>query len=193
MRRLLAIFTVGFLAAACGPHTGGWHETDITGAMPRLAFAMTRANDGRAVTAADYRGKIVLLYFGYTHCPDICPATLANLSDVLKRLGPRAHDVRVLFVSVDPQRDTAPVLAQYVQTFAPQIDGLRGSADELVALARRYRVAYRVTPASGKNPYTVMHSGAIFTFDRAGHARLVTTSSDDTQAIASDLKRLLDA
>jgi len=134
----------------------------------------------------------VLLYFGYTHCPDVCPTTLANLSDVLKRIGKRADEVRVLFVTVDPDRDTAPVLAAYVKAFAPQIDGLRGSADALLALARRYRVAYRVTRASGENPYSVMHSGAIFTFDRDGRARLVTTASDDTQAIADDVSRLLD-
>jgi len=192
MRRALAVLAL-LVLAACAPSGAPWHQTDITGAMPQLEFEMTRANDGKAVTAADYRGKIVLLYFGYTHCPDVCPATLANLSDVLAKLGKRADDVRVLFVTVDPYRDTPLVLTQYVRAFAPEIDGLRGSADALLALARRYRIAYRVTPASVGHPYTVMHSGAVFTFDRNGRARLVTTTSDDTQAIAGDLERLLDA
>jgi protein SCO1/2 len=192
MRRAALLFLpIVLLVAACS-RSVGWHATDITGAMPRLAFAMTRANDDKAVTAGDYRGKIALLYFGYTHCPDICPTTLANLSDMLQQLGTRANDVRVLFVTVDPDRDTQPVLRDYVKAFAPQIDGLRGSNDALVALARRYRVAYGVTPASGKNPYTVTHSDAVFFFDRDGRARLVATSTDDTHGISSDVRRLLD-
>lgn len=188
----LASILLLVLLAGCGPSGAGWHQTDITGAMPRLDFEMTRAADGRDVTASDYRGRVVLLYFGYTHCPDVCPATLANLSDVLLKLGSKARGVRVLFVTVDPERDTLPVLAQYVKAFAPEIDGLRGNANALVSLARRYRIAYHVTPASQGRPYTVMHSGAVFTFDRNGRARLVTTNTDDTQAIAVDLSRLLD-
>ena len=156
--------------------------------MPKLAFAMSRASDGAAVTARDYHGHVVLLYFGYTHCPDICPATLANLTDVLRRLGSRAKDVSVLFVTVDPNRDTLPILKAYTHAFAPEIDGLRGSPDALAALARRYRVAYSVT----KNPYTVMHSSAVFFFDRNGRARLVTMNTDDIAGLTSDLNRLLD-
>jgi len=156
--------------------------------MPKLEFAMTRASDDAAVTAHDYRGRVVLLYFGYTHCPDICPATLANLADVLHRLGARAKDVAVLFVTVDPNRDTLPILKSYTNAFAPQIDGLRGSPDALAALARRYRVAYGVT----ENPYTVMHTSAVFFFDPKGRARLVTMSTENTADVAADIKRLLD-
>lgn len=177
--------------AACGQEGSAWHETDITGAMPALQFRMTRAHDAKAVTADAYLGKVAILYFGYTHCPDVCPATLANLSDVLQRLGPRARDVRVLFVTVDPARDTPSVLDAYAHAFAPQVDGLSGSADDLAALARRYRVAYSVAPASAGKPYTVMHSDAVFIFDRAGRARLVTTSTSDTAGMAEDVKRLL--
>jgi protein SCO1 len=109
---------------------------------------------------------------------------------VLKALGPRANDVRVLFVTVDPTRDTPPILKAYVNTFAPQIDGLRGTDDQIAALARRYRVLYRVTPASqGKNT-EVMHSASTFFFDPSGRARLVTTRTDDTKALAADIKRL---
>ncbi len=192
MRRAALIFLpILLLVAACSDHAG-WHATDITGAMPPLALSMTRANDGHPVSARDYRGKITLLYFGYTHCPDICPTTLANLSDMLQQLGSRADGVRVLFVTVDPARDTDAVMHDYVKAFAPQIDGLIGSDDALVALARRYRVAYGVTPPSGKNPYTVMHSDAVFFFDRTGRARLVATSTDDASGLTSDVRRLLD-
>ena len=151
---------------------------------------MMRANDGAFVNAANYRGKIVLLYFGYTHCPDECPTTLANVAVALKHLGPDAKDVRVLFVSVDPRRDTLPVLKRYVNAFAPQVDGLRGSDNQVAALARRYRVIYSVTPAAAGHDYEVMHSDSLFMFDRSGRARLVTMSTQDTVALAAEIKSL---
>lgn len=172
--------------AGCG-RGQPWHATDITGAMPRLEFAMTRANDGVPVSAADYRGRVVLLYFGYTNCPDICPTTLANLADMLQKLGADADKVRVLFVTVDPNRDTLPVMKKYVAAFAPQIDGLRGTDNALADLARRYRVAYSVQT---QPTYAVMHSSAVFFFDPTGRARLVTLTTDDTAGLAQDVKRL---
>jgi len=189
MHRALA-FVIAVVLAGCSRETP-WHTTNIAGAMPSLEIQMTRANDGREVSASTYRGKVVLLYFGYTHCPDVCPTTLANLSDALKRLGQRASGVRVLFVTVDSNRDTDPVLGQYVKAFAPEIDGLRGSNDALAALARRYRVAYSVAAENGA--YNVMHSEAVFFFDRDGRARLVTTSTENTASIADDIRHLLDA
>ncbi len=126
------------------------------------------------------------LYFGYTHCPDVCPTTLANLTDMLGRV--KSPDVAVLFVTVDPDRDTAAVLADYAKAFSPQMEGLRGSANELADLARRYRVAYTVTKGP---PYEVTHSNAVFFFDRDGRARLVTTDTTDTAAMAADVTQLL--
>jgi protein SCO1 len=183
------IFALFLLLAGCGRGAPG--VTDIAGIMPDLQFAMTRANDGAPVTARDYRGKAVILYFGYTHCPDICPATLANLAEVFHRLGPRAKDVRMLFVTVDPNRDTPGLLNSYVHAFAPEIDGLRGTPDQLARLARRYRVIYSVTPKSAGQDYEVTHSSAVFFFDPQGHARFVTITTGDTAVIADDLKRLL--
>jgi protein SCO1 len=183
------IFALTLLLAACGRPSQPSGITDIAGAMPDLQFAMTRANDGAEVAGESYRGKAVVLYFGYTHCPDECPATLANLSLVLRRLGPRAGGVRVLFVTVDPARDTLPALKSYVNAFAPQIDGLRGTPDEIAQFARRYRVLYSLKPvAAGEE---VMHSDAVFFFDPAGRARLVTTETDDTKAIVADVARML--
>jgi protein SCO1/2 len=176
--------------AACGAEKP-WHATDITGAMPKLQFRMQRADDASIVSEQNYQGKVVILYFGYTHCPDVCPTTLANLSALLAKLDTQAYDVAVLFVSVDPDRDTQPVLSQYVRGFARQIDGLSGPPNGLVALTRRYRVLYSVTKDSPGHPYTVMHSNSVFFFDRAGNARLVTTSTDDINGLADDVKRLL--
>jgi protein SCO1/2 len=187
-RFAFALFLVAALTA-CG-RQAGWHATNVEGAMPALEFRMVRANDGAQVSARDYAGKTVLLYFGYTQCPDICPTTLANLSEALHRLGPLAQTMRVLFVTVDPDRDTLPVLKEYVGAFAPQIDGLRGDDDAIAALARRYRVAYGVEKGTGARDYRVMHSDAVFFFDREGHARLVATSTDDVEGLAADLRRL---
>ncbi|MGH7116600.1 MAG: SCO family protein [Stellaceae bacterium] len=184
------------LLAGCGD-SAKWHSIDISGSLPPLTFTMTRAGDGKQVTEADYRGRVVLLYFGYTFCPDVCPETLSNLAEVLTRIGPDARDVRVLFVTVDPNRDTPPVLAAYVKNFAPQIEGLRGTADQLAALARRYRVVYSVSPATGGHPYEVTHSSAIYVFDGSGAARLIIASLSSTHpdiaGAAADLKRLVEA
>jgi protein SCO1 len=172
--------------AACGPQKP-WHSTNIAGAMPDLQFNLVRASDGLAVNAEDYRGRVVLLYFGYTHCPDVCPTTLANLSDVLKRLGRDAEKVRVLFVTVDPDRDTLPLLKQYAQAFGAQVDGLRGSKNQIADAARRYRVAYSVKPAP---EYVVTHTSAVFVFDDKGRARLVSLDTNDTAAVAEDVGRI---
>jgi protein SCO1/2 len=188
----LAGLCFAVMLAACGPSGSNWHATDITGSMPALDFSLMRSGDRAVVRASDYRGKIVVLYFGYTHCPDICPATLSNLSDAIQKLGSGANDVRVLFVTVDPSRDTAPVLDAYVKSFAPQIDGLRGTDDQLTDVTRRYRVIYKVATESPGHPYEVMHSAAVFFFDRNGRARLVTTKTDDVAFVAADLKQLLD-
>lgn len=174
---------------ACAPQKGPL--TDIRGIMPDLGFAMTRANDDRDVTANDYRGRIALLYFGYTNCPDICPTTLGDLSAALQRLGVRAGRVRVLFVTVDPARDNLPALKLYANAFGPEFDGLRGSADAVARLARRFRVLYRVTPATPGHPYEVMHSDSVFFFDRNGRARYVATSVADAALIAAVIDRLL--
>ncbi|WP_217482519.1 SCO family protein [Sphingomonas sp. CL5.1] len=190
--RLLAASLMLMLASACARQTG-WHNTVVTG-LPTLAFDMTRANDGKPVTAADYRGKVTLLYFGYASCPDICPMTLANVGQVLRRIGGDASAVRVLFATVDPDRDTLPVLRQYVAAFGPQVDGLRGDPDALAALARRYRVAYSVRPGPD---YEVTHSSGIYVFDRGGAARLLvsslSTQDADVKGAAADLRRLVES
>lgn len=159
---------------ALGP-ARAWNSTEMSGTLPPLQFAMTRASDGKTVSAADYKGKVVLLYFGYTFCPDVCPATLLNLTTMLKALGKAAGDVRVLFVTVDPGRDTLPVLKQYTEAFAPQVVGLRGTPNQLANLAKRYRVAYSVTPAQDGQAYEVTHGGAVYVFDRGGDIKLLFT------------------
>jgi protein SCO1/2 len=181
------------LLAGCGDGAK-WHAVDVSGSLPRLSFALTRSKDGKRVTEADYRGRVVLLYFGYTQCPDECPTTLANAAAILTRLGAAAQSVRMIFVTVDPSRDTAPVLSAYASNFAPEIEGLRGTPDELAALARRCRVLYSVTPATRDHPYEVTHSAGVYVFDRRGGARLIAlldSTKPDIAGTAADLQRLL--
>jgi protein SCO1/2 len=191
----LAACLVVVLLTGCGAGSA-WHAVDVSGSLPPLSFTMTRTEDGKQVTQADYRGETVLLYFGYTNCPDVCPTTLSEVHDILTRLGPEVRRVRMLFVTVDPNRDTAPVLSAYVKNFGTEIDGLRGTPDELAALARHCRVEYSVTPASGNHPYDVTHSSAIFVFDGSGAARLIVASlsstTPDVAGTTADLKRLVD-
>ena len=179
---ILALILAGCSKPAQNQHA--FHMTDISGGMPKLDFHMTA--DGKPVSAADFRGKVVALYFGYTHCPDVCPTTLATLNDMAAKVA--NPDVRVLFVTVDPERDTDAVMADYAKAFSPQVVGLRGSDNQLASLARTYRVAYQVKKGS---PYEVMHSNAVFFFDKDGKARLVTTDTSNAAAMAEDVKRLL--
>jgi protein SCO1/2 len=185
---------VGIPLGGCQPHQT-WHATDVSGALPALRLSMMRTRDSRAVSEADYRGKVTLLYFGYTHCPDVCPLTLSNVGRVLKQLGPSAKDVRVLFVTVDPNRDRPAVLNRYATAFGPEVDALRGDADQLASLARRYRVAYSVVPRNAEGAYEVTHSSGIYAFDREGNARLLisslSTGDPDVAGTADDLRTLL--
>jgi protein SCO1/2 len=189
------------LAMLAGMPLGGcrrattWHATDVSGAVPALQLSMTRTRDGKTVSAADYRGKVALLYFGYTFCPDVCPLTLSNIGRVLKQLGPSADGVRVLFVTVDPNRDSPAALNRYTAAFGRNVDGLRGDPDQLASLARRYRVAYSVDPHGAGGAYEVTHSSGIYVFDRDGKARLLisslSTDKPDIDGTASDLRALL--
>jgi len=193
--RPLALFLTLLALAGCKQDLP-WHETTLDGALPTLSFQMTRVNDGQQVTGKDYLGKVVILAFGYTNCPDVCPTTLANLSTAMDDLGDAAKNVRVLFVTVDPNRDTEDSLKQFVGDFAPQINGLRGDNAALWALAKRYRMLYSVIPASGGRPYEVTHGAAVYVFDKTGKSRLLVTSlftaKPDLKGLEADLRRLLD-
>jgi protein SCO1/2 len=167
-----------------------WRLVNITGIMPPLAFSLSDAA-GQPVTAQTYRGKVVMLYFGYTHCPDVCPTTMATLSQALSKLGNGASKVRVLFVTVDPQRDTAPLLKSYTQAFGPAFVGLRTSDPELRRLTKRYRVTYSLGKPDAHGNYEVTHSSAVFIFDQAGKARLIAESSDNAASIAHDVQQLI--
>jgi protein SCO1/2 len=133
----------------------------------------------------------VMLYFGYTHCPDVCPTTMATLSQALSKLGGDASQVRILFVTVDPRRDTPQLLKRYTQAFGPAFIGLRTADPELRRLVKRYRVTYSLGKPDARGNYEVTHSSAIFIFDKTGKARLIAESSDSAAAIAHDVQQLI--
>lgn len=187
----LAVFAGAALSACHREQPLPWRLTDVSGHMPDLAFALTD-DHGKPVTAADYRGKVVLLYFGYTHCPDVCPLTLAHLHGVLQRLGAKADGARILFVSVDPARDTPAVLHAYVNAFDPRAVGLTGPASAIEALSKRYRSAFTREPGTADDRYEVSHSSAIYLFDRDGNARLLATPAAGQDDLVHDLSLLLD-
>lgn len=190
LARTVLLLALALVLTAC-PQREPWALRNVTGVVAPLQFHLTN-QDGQTRDAAGYRGKIVALYFGYTHCPDVCPTTLANLALALHRLGAEnAEKVRVLFVTVDPARDTSAVLKSYVHSFGPQFVGLRGSDAELEQLSRRYRIAYSRDAADRAGDYAVAHSNAVFIFDGNGKARLLGGGQDKADDIAQDLKRLL--
>lgn len=179
------------LLAACSD-AADWRTRDISGLMPELAFELTN-HEGEQVTAEEYRGRVVLLFFGFTHCTDACPATMATLKHALAELGPATEDARVLFVSVDPRRDTVEALDRYVSRLGDRFVGLRGDRETLEALNKRYRVTFGYGEGYPEGSYDVSHSMAVFVFDRQGDVRLLARQEDSAEAIAHDLRRLLES
>jgi len=188
IRRLVLLVLAAWLAA-CTPAGPSFKGSDVTGATFGRDFALTDPA-GQPRTLADYRGKAVAVFFGYTQCPDVCPTTLAALAEATRSLGADADKVQVVFITVDPDRDTAALLAQYVPAFDPRFVGLRGDAAATERVAREFKVIYQKVPGTAPDRYTMDHSAGVFLFDRAGRLR-VYESSADPAVLAHDLRTLL--
>lgn len=190
MRRLIPVCVLLLSIAGCGGEVA-WQTKDIGNLMPELGFTLT-SEDGQTVTADQYTDRVNLLFFGYTHCPDICPITLGRLSSVMKRLPPDvAEQVRVLFVSVDPKRDNPESLRKYTSAFGENVVGLTGSKGQLDALTKRYRTTYGYGEPDENGDYLVSHASAVYAFDTGGNARLLIRSDDSLEAIADDITQLV--
>jgi protein SCO1/2 len=191
VRALAAALLV--LVSACGPAAPvtPFNGVDVTGSSIGSSFRLGDAR-GHERSLADYRGKVVVVAFGYTHCPDVCPMTLANLANARRKLGKQGDEVQVLFVSVDPKRDTPELLGRYVAAFDPTFVGLGGSPAEVQRTVKDFRLYVEERP-TGKGDYSVDHSAQIFAYDRKGNLRLVIPQTAAPEAIASDLRVLLDA
>lgn len=177
--------------AACTPGKKPFNATDVTGADFGREFALTDPA-GRPRTLADFRGKVVAIFFGYTQCPDVCPTTLSTMAQVMKLLGPRADQVQVLFVTVDPERDSAELLANYVPAFDPRFLGLRTDLAGTAKVAKEFKVFYQKVPGSAPGIYTVDHTAATYVYDPTGHLRLFVKHGASPETIAEDFVRLLD-
>lgn len=183
----------GMLAAAliagCGPSGPKFRNTDITGAGFGREFSLTD-HTGKPRTLADFRGKVVVVFFGFVHCPDVCPTTLAGLKSVVAELGDQGKSVQVLFVTVDPERDTRDVLAQYVPAFHPDFLGLYGDNEQIARTAKEFKVYYQKVPGSRPDNYSMDHTAGSYVFDPGGRIRLLV---GHTQAgtLAADIRILL--
>ncbi|WP_323122226.1 SCO family protein [Burkholderia alba] len=189
--RLAGTCLLAATLSACSQRDAPWGLANVTGHLPDLGFSLT-GEDGKPIDAAAFKGRIALVYFGYTHCPDVCPETMARLMQVLAKLGADAQNVRILFVSVDPARDTPEAMRSYVAAFdAQHAYGLTGTERQIESLAKRYRVAYQMEKRDPSGGYEVTHSSAVYVFDAQGHARLLATDQDSPDVIAADLRRII--
>jgi len=197
MRASRAIFAVcliggALIVAGCGKSAPAFQNLDLTGNKQFGTDFSIPDTDGKLHTLADYKGKAVVLFFGYTHCPDVCPTTMAELAQAMKQLGPDAKRVQVLFVTVDPERDTPQVLSQYVHAFDPSFVGLRPDNAQLAKVARDFRVYYAKVPGKTPDSYTMNHTAASYVFDPSGQLRLFARDGQGVQPWVHDLKLLLD-
>lgn len=181
---------LALLLAGCFGSEQSWNAKEIDGLMPELAFTLTRS-DGETVTADNYQGQIRLLFFGFTNCPDVCPTTMARLSQAIKAMPDELQDeVTPLFVSVDPQRDTPEKLGDYVSFFNDRTVGLTGDEAALRDLAKRYRTTFGYDEPDDRGNYNVSHSSAVYVFDGQGEARLLLRPDLSAEQITQDLTQL---
>lgn len=182
---IVALFLVG-----CSGGSEKFNSTDITGANYARDFSLTD-HTGAKRTLADYRGKVVAVFFGFTQCPDVCPTTLADMAQVKKTLGKDGDQLQVLFITVDPERDTQQLLARFVPGFDPSFVGLYGSPEQTAATAKEFKVFYQKVAGKTATSYSVDHTAGTYIIDREGRVRLFVRHGEKVEPIAQDLKRLM--
>jgi protein SCO1/2 len=186
----LAIAVLALALAACSPDGPKFKASDVTGASFGRDFSLTD-HTGKPRTLADFRGKAVVVFFGYTQCPDVCPTTLAALAETMKLLGPDADRVQVAFITVDPERDTKALLSEYVPAFDKRFVGLSGDAAATEKVAKEFKVVVQKQPGPTPGTYTVDHSAGVFMFDPSGRLRVYASHGQKPEAFAHDLRELL--
>lgn len=202
-RTLIAVFVAVLGLTACGDKPLSqnlqslissdkptFQNTDITGIDYAKGFALTDHN-GKARTLADFKGKAVVVFFGYTQCPDVCPTTMSEMASVMQALGPLSDRVQVLFVTIDPERDTQALLAHYVPAFDPRFLGLFGDKAATEKIAKDFRIFYQKAPGKEPGSYTMDHTAGSYVFDPEGRIRLFVRHGQGAGPIVNDLKLLL--
>ncbi|MHB1213672.1 MAG: SCO family protein [Thiobacillus sp.] len=187
---ICAVAALALTGCQPAPQPPEFQATDITGAAFGRDFRLTDHN-GQVRTLADFKGKVVAIFFGYIHCPDVCPTTLSDFSLALQQLGPLAKRVQVIFVTVDPQRDTPELLKQFVPAFNPDFLGMYADEATLKRLAKEYKVVYQKTSLKSADDYSMDHSAGTYVYDPQGNLRLLMPYGSSPDAIAQDLKTLL--
>lgn len=172
------------------PAASQFKNTDVTGLEYAKDFALPD-HHGKLRTLGDFRDKAVVVFFGYTQCPDVCPTTMSEMANVMQQLGPLADRVQVLFVTVDPERDTPELLAQYVPAFDPRFLGLVGDKEATDRIAKEFKVFYQKVPGKNAGSYTMDHTAGSYVFDPQGRIRLFVRHGQGTEPIVHDLKLLL--
>ncbi|MCS0582603.1 SCO family protein [Massilia pinisoli] len=191
---LVAACALTVSLAACdklpGKQKEAFQNTDVTGLDYAKGFALTD-HTGKPRTLADFKGKVVVVFFGYTQCPDVCPTTMAEMASVMQKLGPLADKVQVLFITLDPERDTQQLLAQYVPAFDKRFIGLRGTPEQTAKTAKDFKVFYSKVPGTEPGSYTIDHTAGSYVFDRDGRLRLFIRHGQGPDPIVHDLRQLL--
>lgn len=189
-RTLLTGLLLAVLSSCQSQKSASFIGTDLTGTQFGKPLTLTD-HHGKLRSITEFQGKVVVLFFGYTHCPDVCPTTMSDLKQTMKLLGSKAEQVQVLFVTVDPERDTQAVLSQFVPGFDPRFIGLRGSVAEVAANMAEYKVYAAKVSEPGKSGYTMDHSAGLYVFDQSGAPRIYISYGQKPADIAHDLQLLL--
>ncbi len=194
VRKLLAVLGCVLALAACDGKPpvpkAAFSSTDITGLNYGQSFELTD-HTGQRRTLADYKGKVVVVFFGYTHCPDVCPTTLAEMAGIRKQLGPDGDKLQVVYVTLDPERDTQEALAGFVPAFDPSFVALRGDAAQTQKVAADFKVFLQKVKAKDSDAYTIDHTAATYIFDPQGRVRLFVRHGQDAAAVLKDIRQLI--
>ncbi len=187
----LACIAVMLLLMGCDVAKQPFHSVDITGIQGYGSDFRLIDHTGKPRTMADFRGKVVAIFFGFTFCPDVCPTTLSDMRQVMQQLGPQSEKLQVLFVTVDPKRDTAEVLGKYVPSFNPSFLGLYGDDAATTKVTKDFKIVARVVNGKTTDSYTVDHTAGMLIFDGQGRLRLMTPYGLGVDKITTDIKRLM--
>ena len=186
----ILVLTAALSLAGCHPDQPSFQSTDVTGADFAKSFTLTDHN-GKQRSLVDFRGQVVVMFFGFTHCPDVCPTTLAELAGAVKKLGQAGEKVQVVLVTIDPARDTPALLGKYVTAFNPRFLALRGTDEETARVAKEFKVIYQKVAGPRPENYSMDHSAGSYIFDKQGRLRLYVAYGRGADVFAHDIGILL--
>ena len=189
-RRLLLSSMAVLALTACSPEKPKFNSIDITGADYAKGFTLTDHN-GQRRSLSDFKGKVVVLFFGYTQCPDVCPTSMSELAEVKRLLGSDGDKLQGVFVTVDPARDTTELLKAYMTNFDPTFVAFVPTTEELADVAKHFKIYYKKQEGKTATSYTMDHSAGSYVFDTQGHVRLYSRYGSGAQVLAQDIQTLL--